>query len=91
MDCSFAVIDPLIKKNSRVWKLQSNPGEEEIHVSETEDSEGVFPVAELTEYLFGRTPLEEIKKRPGVILTERLERELEKITKFDRVFLNEVV
>ena len=91
VDCSFAVIDPLIKKNSRVWKLQSNPGEEEIHVSETEDSEGVFPVAELTEYLFGRTPLEEIKKRPGVILTERLERELEKITKFDRVFLNEVV
>ena len=48
-------------------------------------------MAELTEYLFCRTPLEEIKTRPGVILTERLERELEKITKFDRVFLNEVV
>ena len=65
--------------------------EREIHVRETEDSEGVLPVAELTELLFGRTPIEEIKKRPGVILTEHLEAELEKIVKLEYVFLNEIV
>lgn len=50
-----------------------------------------MPVAELTELLFGRTPIEEIKKRPGVILTEHLEAELEKIVKLEYVFLNEIV
>lgn len=91
MECSFAVIDPIVTQNSRVWKLCSRPGEREIHVRETEDSEGVMPVAELTELLFGRTPMEEIKKRPGVILTEHLEKELEKIVKLEHVFLNEIV
>lgn len=91
VDCSFAVIDSIITKNSRVWKLYSGPGEEEIHVRETEDSEGVIPAAELTELLFGRVPVREIGKRPGVILTERLESELEKIRKLDKTFFNEVV
>ncbi len=91
MECSFAVIDPIVTQNSRVWKLCSRPDEQEIHVRETEDSEGVIPVAELTELLFGRTPMEEIKKRPGVILTEHLEKELGKIVKLEHVFLNEIV
>lgn len=91
MECSFAVIDPIVTQNSRIWKLHSSSGEREIHVCETEDSEGVLPVAELTELLFGRTPIEEIKKRPGVILTEHLEAELEKIVKLEYVFLNEIV
>ena len=69
MGCSFAVIDPIVTRNSRVWKLYSGPEEQDIHVCETEDSEGVLPVAELTEFLFGRTPIEEIEKRPNVILT----------------------
>ena len=40
MACSFAVIDPLVTQNSRIWKLYSGPDEQEIHVCETEDSEG---------------------------------------------------
>lgn len=91
MACSFAVIDPLVTQNSRIWKLYSGPDEQEIHVCETEDSEGVLPVAELTDLLFGRTPIEEIEKRPDVILTEHLKEELEKIVKLERVFFNEIV
>lgn len=91
LECSFAVIDTIITQNSRIFKLYSSAGESGIRVRETEDSEGVLPVAELTELLFGRMSIEEIKKRPGVILTDHLETELKKIVKLANVFLNEVV
>lgn len=91
LNCSFAVIDPVVTQNSRIWRLRSEPGEKKIHVRETEDSEGVIPVAELTEFLFGGTPAEEIKKRQGVILSDHLESEMKKIIKPERVFLNEIV
>ena len=41
VDCSFAVIDPLIRENSRIWRITSCPGETRLNVCETEDSEGV--------------------------------------------------
>ncbi len=91
VDCSFAVIDPLIRQNSRVWRITSRKGETRLHVQETEDSEGVLPVAELTEILFGRLTPRDIKDRENVMMTERLEEELAKITKLTRVFLNEIV
>ena len=58
---------------------------------ETEDSEGVLPIAGLTELLFGRVTAEELKTRDEVILTEHLAGELEKITKLTGVCFNEVV
>lgn len=91
MSCSFAVIDPILTKNSRVWKLESGIGESAVSVRETEDSEGVIPVAELTEYLFGRIGVSELGRREGVILSPHLEEELEKITKLTRTWFNEVV
>ncbi len=91
VDCSFAVIDPLITENSRVWSLTSRKGETGLHVGEAEDSEGVLPVAELTELIFGRVSPEELTGREGVILTERLVGELEKIIKLTRVCFNEIV
>ena len=60
VDCSFAVIDPLITENSRVWRVTSSEGETQLHVRETEDSEGVLPIAGLTELLFGRVTAEEL-------------------------------
>ena len=90
-DCSFAVIDPLIRQNSRVWRVRSGSGEERLHVSETEDSEGVIPVAELTEFLFGMKTAEEISRSEHVILSDRLVREMEKIEKLSSVFINEIV
>lgn len=91
LNCSFAVIDPILHKNSRVWRLTSEVGEERIHVRETEDSQGVFPIADLTEYLFGRIGLEELRDREGVLYTNQLGEELEKIKKLEKVYFNEVV
>ena len=91
IDCSFAVIDPLITENSRVWKITGSRGDTQLHVRETEDSEGVLPIAELTELLFGRAEAEDIRGREGVILPEHLAEELEKITKLTRTCFNEVV
>ena len=56
-DCSFAVIDPLLQKNSGVWRMKSDWGEDKLCVSETEDSEGVFPIDALTQLLFGTVPI----------------------------------
>lgn len=91
LNCSFAVIDPILQKNSRVWKLTSEEGEEKVHVSETEDSEGMIPIAELTELLFGYRSPEELKKGGQVILAEHLQTELEKIKKLSGIMLNEIV
>ena len=89
--CSFAVIDPILHKNSRIWKLSSSKGEESLSVSETEDSQGVLSIAALTEILFGYKTPEEISAEESVILTEELEEELRKLQNFCPIFLNEIV
>lgn len=89
--CSFAVLDPILRKNSRVWKIVSRRGEKMVHISETEDSEGVIPIAEMTEILFGTAPVAEISKREGVIMPPHLAGELDKIKKLTGTFFNEVV
>lgn len=91
MDCSFAVIDPLIHENSRVWRITSRAGEKQVDVRETEDSEGVIPVDALTEFLFGRIDTGALAEREGVVMTEHLAEELKKIIKLTKIFLNEVV
>ena len=91
MDCSFAVIDPIIRQNSRVWRIISRPGEENVEVRETEDSEGVLPVNVLTDLLFGRISEKELSQIDGVIVTDHLTEEFAKITKLTKIFLNEVV
>lgn len=91
VDCSFAVIDPLIRQNSRVWRVASTFGETELYVRETEDSEGVLPVDLLTELLFGRVETEKLEDDGRAVMTEHLAGELDKITKLAKVFLNEVV
>lgn len=91
MRCSFAVIDPLIHGNSRVWQISSAEDEQVIHVRETEDSEGVIPISALTEFLFGQTDVHELSNREDVILSEHLTEELDKITRLSDVFLNEIV
>ena len=91
MRCSFAVIDPLIHGNSRVWQISSDENEQAIHVRETEDSEGVIPITALTEFLFGQTDIHELSAQEDVILSEHLTEELDKITRLSDVFLNEIV
>lgn len=91
VQCSFAVIDPILRGNSRIWKLRSEKGEEIIHVSETEDSQGVISIASLTELLFGYRTVEESAAEEGVILPEKLQEELKKLQNLCPVFLNEIV
>lgn len=91
IDCSFAVIDSIIKKNSRIWKMRNETGGTRIKVTETEDSEGIIPIAELTSFLFGQCSPEELAARPGVLMSEKLKKEFGRIRLLENVFFNEVV
>lgn len=91
LDCSFAVIDPIAKGNSRVWRLRSASGKTRIEVTECEDSEGIIPIADLTEFLFGCCTADDLEKRENVILSGHLKQEIQKINPLKRVFLNEIV
>lgn len=99
LHCSFAVLDPWIIQNNRIWHLQA--GEEisesgavqsgQVQVRETEDSQGVLTIGALTSFLFGYKSIEEVCEEEDVILTELLKCELQKIEVLDRIFLNEIV
>ncbi len=91
INCSFAVLDSIITKNSRVWRLKSSAENPDIQVSETEDSEGVLTIDALTALLFGYQTIDEIGREEGVILTPRLKQELGKLEPLCPLCLNEIV
>ena len=95
VDCAFAVIDPILQQNSRVYRLKSPAGEETTKVTETEDSFAVLPVDVLTELIFGvKNPTElalEQEMMPGMVLTDRFIEEWKKLIPLAPVFLNEIV
>lgn len=91
IDCSFAVLDTILTKNSKVWRIRSTKDSGEMQVAETEDSEGVLTIGALTSFLFGYKTLEEISHEEDVFLSEHLKRELDKIKRLENVFLNEIV
>lgn len=90
LDCSFAVLDSILTKNSRVFRIQKL-SDSSIQVKETEDSEGVLTIAALASLLFGFKKVDELREEDDVIITERLAGELEKIQPLSRIFLNEMV
>lgn len=93
INCSFAVIDSFLSKNSRIWRLQGGADAESrtVFATETEDSEGVLSIAAFTSLVFGYKEIEEIAKEPGVFLTEHLMDELKKIQPLQKIYLNEIV
>lgn len=95
VDCAFAVIDPILQQNSRVYRLKSPAGEETTEVTETEDSFAVLPVDVLTELIFGvKNPTElalEQETIQGMVLTDRFIEEWKKLIPLAPVFLNEIV
>lgn len=99
LHCSFAVLDPWIIQNNRIWHLETGKETSEagavrsnqVWVRETEDSQGVLTIGALTSFLFGYKSIEEICEEEDVILTESLKCELQKIEVLDRIFLNEIV
>jgi predicted acetyltransferase len=91
LDCSFAVIDPWLHKNSRVFRLTSDGDTGKIRVRESEDSQGVLTIGALTSLLFGYQSIEEIAQEEAVLLPEGLQKEFAKIRPLQDVYLNEVV
>ncbi|RHR29511.1 GNAT family N-acetyltransferase [Clostridium sp. AF19-22AC] len=91
LSCSFAVLDSIITKNSRVWKLTGGQDSRDVQVSETEDSEGVLTISALTSFLFGYKTVDEIRGEEGVIIPGQLGNELNKIQALKQTFLNEIV
>lgn len=91
INCSFAVLDSIITKNSRVWRLKNSDEDQKILVSETEDSEGVLTIGALTALLFGYQTVEETGREEGVILSPRLKQELGKLQPLHPLYLNEIV
>lgn len=91
LSCSFAVLDSIITKNSRVWKLTGGQDSRDVQVSETEDSEGVLTISALTSFLFGYKTVDEIRGDEGVIIPGQLGNELNKIQALKQTFLNEIV
>lgn len=91
IDCSFAVVDPLIVPNNKVWHLSNEKESIKLLAEETEDSQGVITIESLTELLFGQKTVDELEGEEFVILPEALKEELKKIQPLERVMLNEVV
>ncbi|MDD3404461.1 MAG: GNAT family N-acetyltransferase [Hespellia sp.] len=89
--CSFAIIDPWMLQNNRILKMEYVPEEQEMRISDTEDSDGVFTIDAFTSLIFGYRTMEEIEKDDGVLLTEKLRMEFQKIDMLNRIFLNEFV
>lgn len=92
LNCSFAVLDTFLLQNNRIWRISSAAGDDsKVHVQETEDSEGVLPIAALTCLLFGSRTIADIEHEDGVIMSPHLKEELAKLQPLSGVFLNEIV
>ncbi len=92
LDCSFAVLDPILPRNSRIWRIQGGEADGgKIRVRETEDSEGVLTIGALTSLLFGYRTIEEATQEEDVIMTEHLKAEMKKLKVLENVWLNEIV
>lgn len=91
LECSFAVLDTILTKNSKVIKLKGSKENSHICVKETEDSEGVITISALAEILFGAKTVQEAVREENVDISERLLSELEKLQPLNKVFLNETV
>lgn len=91
IDCSFAVLDTILTKNSKVIRLKGDKENPHICVKETEDSEGVITISALAEILFGAKTVQEAVREENVEMSDRLLNELEKLLPLNKVFLNETV
>ncbi len=92
LDCSFAVLDSILRQNSRIWRIWGGEATEwRVQVRETEDSEGVLTIGALTGLLFGYRSIDEVSQEEDIILTEHLKEELKKLQVLKEVWLNEIV
>lgn len=91
LHCSFAVLDPILPQNNRIWRIWNEPGDEKIQVRETEDSDGVLTIRALTSLLFGYKDVSDIAKEEYVVISDELTDQFRKIRPLSGVFLNEII
>lgn len=88
----FTVTDPLIEENNRCLVLTGTEFSGIMLMdAKPENSEGILPIRALTDLIFGVKTPEELRKTPGVEMTDRMEEELKKIIPLSGMYLNEVV
>lgn len=88
----FHITDPMIEANNQCVVLT---GTEFSGVMLMEgkpvNSEGTIPVASLANLIFGARTVEQVCKEEGVIMSERMKKEMNKIIPLSKIYLNEVV
>ena len=88
----FTVTDPLVEENNRCLVLTGTEFSGIMLMdAKPENSEGILPIRALTDLIFGVKTPEELRKTPGVEMTDRMEEELKKIIPLTGMYLNEVV
>lgn len=88
----FQVTDPILSGNNQCYVLAGTPISGVLFMyGKEEQSEGTITIEALGRFLFGETTVEELKEEEGVVLSERLEKELKKILPLKKKCINEIV
>lgn len=88
----FTVADPLIEENNRCLVLTGTEYSGVMLMdADPKNSEGTLPIRTLEGLIFGVCSIEEAAKEEGVIMSDRMRTEWEKIIPLSRICLNETV
>lgn len=92
MEACFCVTDPIIPDNNKCL-LVTGTESSGVMLAEGEpgSSEGTVTVSALGELLFGSRTPEELSGDDGVVMPDKLKKELAKIVPLKKIFLNEIV
>lgn len=92
MAACFTITDPIIEENNRVVVITGTEFSGVMLMdSKPENSEGTITIAALASLLFGAKTVEEVCKEEGVMMSDRMKGEMEKIVPLSKIYLNEVV
>lgn len=88
----FCVTDPLIEENNRCLVITGTEFSGVMLMdAKAENSEGTVTIAALTSLVFGAKTVEEVCEEEGVVMSERMKTEMEKLVPLSAIYLNETV
>lgn len=88
----FTVTDPLIEENNRCLVLTGTEYSGVMLMdADPKNSEGTLPVSILTSLVFGACSVEEALAEEGVTMSDRMQKEWEKIIPLSKIYINETV
>lgn len=92
MAVCFCITDPVIEENNRCVVITGTEFSGIMLMdSKPENSEGTITIAALASLLFGAKTIDEVCKEDGVVMSERMKGEMEKVIPLSKIYLNEVV